>query len=752
MDGGVRPDPARRSRGATRGSCGPAATTASGTASPTPASAPRLPEDRSRPTRSLKYSAATTAGRISAWSTSPASRRPTGPGPEALRPVARQAPRRLPARSVRERAEVSGRRRSARAARTLPVGSYYGYATGIVGLRLFPNPDFDEAAAKKWDPERYYTDRGYYNSQGPGASRTASACRAASATSGRTRSSRPPIRRIRSGRTSAPTSARSTSGSTASSSGRPTRSNFIYQLLHTSRPGSARHLARLHRLHQQPAHDERGLQPGPAARSSASAGARRRSRAASLNNRQFNDYVKDGPLTEFFQTPDTVWTPRVLKDGSDSVGALGALNRVYLNIGLFSEEWLLHFNALVGGKPITPIEIAVAQKNSAYWQATEAQTPNMALFFLRTRGAPPPEGRARRRRLPDHGPGPAPARQGRLRRALRALPLEQGARAGGRRRPRRLRRARLSRLLEPLLGVDQDRRVQAEDAADRARRRLPRRTTTSPPSCACPSRCSRPTPAARWRPTRSRGNIWDNFSSQSYKDLPSVGTITVHDPLTGEPRPYQMPAGGRGYTRPASLVSVWSTAPFLLNNSVGKFEPSPSVEARMRSFQDSIEKLLWPEKRRPRTRCSATRCPASSTGRPSGATSGCRRATSRTQLQPLLGPLQSATFPGSSASRRHRDRPHPGGHAGEPAGQPRPAAGRRRPRPGAPSTTRKLLAPAARAQAGPEDAVRRLASDEEARRAFAPLAPRCSRSASARTSSSTAATTSARARSRKSPA
>ena len=49
--------------------------------------------------------------------------------------------------------------------------------------------------------------------------------------------------------------------------------------------------------------------------------------------------------------------------------------------------------------------------------------------------------------------------------------------------------------------------------------------------------------------------------------------------------------------RPPSLVSVWSTAPLLLNNTVGKFEPQPSVEARMRSFNDSIEKLLWPEKR-----------------------------------------------------------------------------------------------------------------------------------------------------------
>jgi hypothetical protein len=58
-----------------------------------------------------------------------------------------------------------------------------------------------------------------------------------------------------------------------------------------------------------------------------------------------------------------------------------------------------------------------------------------------------------------------------------------------------------------------------------------------------------------------------------------------------------MPAGGRGYTRPASLISLWSTAPFLLNNSVGRFEPSPSVQARMRSFEDSIEKMLWPDLR-----------------------------------------------------------------------------------------------------------------------------------------------------------
>src|SRR6202022_1922144 len=106
-----------------------------------------------------------------------------------------------------------------------------------------------------------------------------------------------------------------------------------------------------------------------------------------LDNKQFNDFVDGGPLTQFFERPATVWTPRVLKDGADSVGALGALNRVYLNIGTFSEEWLTHFNALVGGKPITPITIEVARENSAYFKATEAQTLNMARFFLKTTSA-----------------------------------------------------------------------------------------------------------------------------------------------------------------------------------------------------------------------------------------------------------------------------------------------------------------------------------------------------------------------------
>ena len=94
-----------------------------------------------------------------------------------------------------------------------------------------------------------------------------------------------------------------------------------------------------------------------------------------------------------------------------------------------------------------------------------------------------------------------------------------------------------------------------------------------------------------------RGNIWDNFSSETYKKLPSVGKITVQDPFTGAPWQYQMPGGGLGFTRVPSLVSIWSTAPFLVNNRLGPFSEDPSVDGRMKIFEASIEQLLWPEKR-----------------------------------------------------------------------------------------------------------------------------------------------------------
>ena len=123
----------------------------------------RFPEDRlvaSEP----EGTAAITAGSISGWSTSRASssrpvpiRSGTASGSISGRRIAR------PIRSKTSRSIPVCARSRARG-KTIEKGSYYGYATGIVGLRLFPESGFDERAAKAWDAERYYTDPTYYNS------------------------------------------------------------------------------------------------------------------------------------------------------------------------------------------------------------------------------------------------------------------------------------------------------------------------------------------------------------------------------------------------------------------------------------------------------------------------------------------------------------------------------------------------------------------------------------------------------------
>jgi hypothetical protein len=483
--------------------------------------------------------------------------------------------------------------------RTVPVGSFYGYASGIVGLRLFPNPDFDEAAAKKWDAKRYYEDPGYYNSKDlVKPYRVGMSC-------GFCHVGPNPVKPPPDADAKNPTFKWENLSSNVGAqyfwidrifAWEYDKKSFVVQLLKTSRPGaldtslvstdSINNPRTMNAVYQLGARMDLARRWGQETIA-----------GGGLKNKQFNDYVQQGPLTLFYQPPSTVWTPRVLKDGSDSVGALGALNRVYLNIGLFSEEWLLHFNALVGGKPISPIEIAVAQKNSGYWQATELQTVDMAKFFL-TKASDP------------HLLKDAPGGDTHLTRDKKQLDRGKVVFA------ERCARCHSSKVPAPAVGVDPGgcagpnyldcwnrywewtktdqfkKQMLAIVQADNFLENNFLSTELRVPITLLETNACSPLAT-----NAIANDIWDNFSSQTYKDLPSVGTITVHHPYTGAPRPYQMPAGGRGYTRPASLVSVWSTAPFLQNNALGRFNYSPSVRARMDSFNDSIEKLLWPEKR-----------------------------------------------------------------------------------------------------------------------------------------------------------
>jgi cytochrome c2 len=490
----------------------------------------------------------------------------------------------------------------ARGTGKLPVGSYYGYATGVVGLRLFPNPDFDAAAQQRWDPVRYYTDPTYYNdAKLVKPYRVGMSCG---------------FCHVGPNPTNPPADPENPKWENLSSNPGAQyfwidrvfmfdtdRKSFVWQLFHTSRPGALdtslvssdqiNNPRTMNAIYNLAARLEIGRRWGV-----------EQLKGGSDNNKQFNDYVPPNTYLASLYDPKTkeVRTTHVLKDGSDAVGALGALNRVYINIGLDSEEWLLHFFPLIGGASlpytqVSPIAIADMEKNSTYWKANELQTPNTALFFLAT--AKPD--------LLKNAPGGPDylAKDAALLPRGKEVFAERCARCHSSKQPEKAfanyfkpgcvgpnylqcwndfwQYSKTDEYKTAMKGI-----VNAPDFLDNnflsTEIRVPA-TLLETNSCS---------PLAT---NAIRNNIWDNFSSESYKDLPSVGKILVHDPYTGKPWEYQMPAGGRGYTRPASLVSLWSTAPYFQNNALGTFYWKGDVPGRIASFEDSITKLLWPEKR-----------------------------------------------------------------------------------------------------------------------------------------------------------
>src|SRR5207249_8850260 len=75
--------------------------------------------------------------------------------------------------------------------------------------------------------------------------------------------------------------------------------------------------------------------------------------------------------------------PRILLDGADSIGAWGALARVYLNIGTNHQQWGTLHNPVVGLAPQKPFTIANVERHSIYWHATELRVPALRDYFLK---------------------------------------------------------------------------------------------------------------------------------------------------------------------------------------------------------------------------------------------------------------------------------------------------------------------------------------------------------------------------------
>ena len=705
----------------------------------------RLPQDGLVAPGDAKYrTAATTGGSTSASSTSPASEGRPGPIPNRYGLWLDVRDPALPARPVRQRDEVPGRRRSARAARRCPSARTTASQPGSSGCACSRTRTSTRRRGRTGTRSATTATRAT-TSRGISSGRTASACRARSATSARIRSSRRPIPRTRAGRTSS-----SNVGAQYfwvdrifNWQGDDNDDELLLPAVPHVRPGTLdTSLVSTDNINN-PRTMNAVYQLGPRMGLAKKWG-KETLAGGGLNNRQFNEFVPPSdPLAQFFQAPTTTWTPRVLKDGSDSVGALGALNRVYINIGMFSEEWLLHFRPLIGGTPISPIEIAVARKNSAYWDATELQTPYMARFFLKSTAPHHLKDAPGGSRLSDRGRGDA------RRRARWCSP--SGARAAT--------RARLPPLpagldLENCNGKDYlgcwD-QYWAWTKTDefknqmRADRRSPTTSSTDnylstelrvPVTLLQTNVCS---PIATNAIARQHlGQLLVAVLQGAAVGRHDEGPESVHRRRVPTSRCPAAAAASRGRPR--------SSAPGPRRRScrttrVGPFDPSPSVEARMRVFQDVDRADALAGTAREGHDLRATR-PAPGVG-------NIDRTTAPSYIWVPAGYIPDGLRNRCSASASGCSRccsangevtigPIPEGHAGQPAGERRPHGRRPAARTSGSSTSEAARSTCSiRAKHDLKDGTNIFENQEI-------IGRDARRSASAPTSSSTRATTSAR--------
>jgi hypothetical protein len=355
-------------------------------------------------------------------------------------------------------------------------------------------------------------------------------------------------------------------------------------------------------------------------------------------------------------------TPRVLLDGSDSIGVFGALARVYLNIGTFYEQWARCDNLVIGFSDQRPFQLDVCQHNSVYWLANERfRAGYLAAFF--TMAYP---GNVQKRAAknnysapcesPHTSTQPMKLMTAKIGDAITANPAAEKYlalddptnRISGRRlwlkncaichsskQPEGFQLSferksdgaqwfdqpapRDPKYVLPLDAADWDaykRSPSYLDYVSRIEKLVGTNTLNADPltdnhpfwqdnylstDIRVPVTLTS-TPSGRAMASNGlKGHIWDNFSSDTYKELPAVGPVAYVDPISGRECTYDAAGGGRGYYRPATLVSLWATAPFLHNNALGVYLNDPSVEGRLIQFTDAIRRLLWKDKRAQRS-------------------------------------------------------------------------------------------------------------------------------------------------------
>ena len=433
----------------------------------------------------------------------------------------------------------------------------YGKPSGVLGFRLFPNPEFNGDARKQWNGDRFMNDPTYYNDNKlVRPYRVGVACGSCHIAPN---PSNPPAD---------PENPRwenlaSAIGNQYINEGKVFACNvekggFFYEML-AAQPRGTSDTSRIATDHIN----------NPNAINAIFLLAERE-RIATPEKMTGGTLALPGEKEEMN-------VAHILKDGADSIGVAGATIRVYVNIGMFSEYWLTRHNRLIGLTPQKPFEIPYAREHSVFWRATEERLANIAAFF---------------RRLKPFHLADAPGGQDHITTDAAAMArgkdvfAESCAVCHSSKQP--------PPNIDPHSGEGKawlHAEVMKPDFLDNnflsndKRYPLTKIETNS---------------ARAFATNAKAGHVWDNFSSQTYKELSPVDELDFFNPFD-ETHPIKFKPKEKnvapGYYRTPSLVSLWSSAPFLHNNTLGKFTGDPSVAGRMEAFNDAVEKLLWPEKR-----------------------------------------------------------------------------------------------------------------------------------------------------------
>jgi len=433
----------------------------------------------------------------------------------------------------------------------------YGKPSGVLGFRLFPNPEFNDEARKKWDGKRFYEDKAYYNDNKlVRPYRVGVACGACHIAPNPSNPPADPENPHWENLASAIGNQYINEGKVFACN--VEQGGFFYEML-AAQPRGTSDTSRIATDHIN----------NPNAINAIFLLAERE-RIATSEKMAGGTLALPGEKEEMN-------VPHILKDGADSIGVAGATIRVYVNIGMFSEYWLTRHNRLIGLTPQQPFEIPYAREHSVFWRATEERLGNIAAFFRKLKPF----------RLAEAPGGEAyiTADSAVMTRGKEVFAESCAACHSSKQPPPNI---------DPRSGegkawfraeVMKAEFLENNFLSDDKRYPLTKIETNS----------------ARAFATNAKAHhIWDNFSSQTYKELSPVDELEFFNPFD-ETHPIKFRPKDKdvapGYYRTPSVVNLWSSAPFLHNNMLGKFTGDPSVAGRMDAFNDAVEKLLWPEKR-----------------------------------------------------------------------------------------------------------------------------------------------------------